>query len=474
MHHFTDDRAHGDRARRSSPSGRRRRRYAAAASALLVAGSLAPLPLAATTPPATVIAVSAPYEGSPAPASPAVVAIAGGPSGHGYYVLRSDGTVSAYGVAAYGSIAAGSLPVDVTATGIALDPATGGYWIVCSNGVVRAFHAPFRGAVHIPSGGWGQYPAAVAIASARNGAGYYVLRANGAVDSFGAPRHGSLAGRLHYGTTAPVTATGIALDPATGGYWIATSTGGVFGFDAPLYGSPLAFAHGRYDGVATVGIAATSTGYLVARANGQVDAFSSRAITVSDNAAKLAVGASVSGVATATGGYYLALDLALLDGYYNPLRALTSLVPQEIDQGVDYCGSGPIYALGDGVVTNLYDPSWPSGVFISYRLSDGPAAGHVVYVAENVTPTVSIGERVTPATVVGILHDAKTCLETGWARDGGRAGYAAGFAQFNGKNSTAYGLNFSALLELLGARPGLVQPYGPPGTLAAGWPTWAA
>ncbi len=402
------------------------------------------------------------------------MAIAGGPGGHGYYVLRSDGTVSAYGAAAYGSIVAGSLPVDVTATGIALDPATGGYWIVCSNGVVRAFHAPFRGEPHIPSGGWGQYPAAVAIASTANGSGYYVLRANGAVDAFGAPRQGSLAGRLHYGTTAPVTATGIALDPATGGYWITTSTGGVFGFDAPRYGSPLDLAHGHYNGVATVGIAATPSGYLVARANGEVDAFSARANTVRDNASKLAFGATVSGVATATGGYYLALDLSPRQGYYNPLRALTSLVPQEIDQGVDYCGSGPIYALGDGVVTNLYDPSWPSGVFISYRLSDGPAAGHVVYVAENVTPTVSIGEHVNAGTVVGILHDAKTCLETGWARDTGRAGYAAGFTQFNGKNSTAFGLNFSALLDVLGARPGLVQPDGPPGTLPVGWPTWAA
>ena len=478
MQRFTDERPARCPTRRIPRVTPRRRWYAAAAGALLAAGSLAP-PLTATAAavaPATVVAVSAPYRGSPTPTSPAVVAIAPGPGGRGYYVLRSDGTVSDYGVADYGSFTAGSLPVDVTATGIALDPATGGYWIICSNGVVGAFHAPFRGEPHIPSGGWGQYPAAVAIASATNGSGYYVLRANGAVNAFAAPRHGSLAGRLHYGTTAPVVAVGIALDPATGGYWIATSTGGVFAFDAPLYGSPLALVHGHYDGVATAGIAATSAGYLVARANGEVDAFSARAIAVSDNASKVAFGATVSGVASAvaTGGYYLALDLTPRQGYYNPLRALTSLVPQEIDQGVDYCGSGPIYALGDGVVTNLYDPSWPSGVFISYRLSDGPAAGHVVYIAENVTPAVSIGERVNPGTVVGVLHDAKTCLETGWARDSGRAGYAAGFAQFNGKNSTAYGLNFSALLDVLGARPGLVQPYGPAGILPAGWPTWVA
>ena len=441
---------------------------AAIVVALISPGFFGQLPLAAVTPAATVLAFGAPSLGAPTPTSPAVVSIAAGPGGHGYDVLRSDGTVSSYGAPFYGSIAAGTLPVGVTATGIALDAATGGYWIVCSNGVVRAFHAPYRGEPRIPSGGWGQYPAAVGIASATSGSGYYVLRANGAVNAFGAARHGSLAGRLHYGTTAPVVAVSMAVDPSTGGYWIATSTGGVYSFDAPSLGSPTSLAHRAYDGVATVAIAATSTGYLVGRANGDVVAFP--AGTVTHHA--LAFGAIADALAVPSTGYYLGVDLTPLHGYYDPLRALTSLVPQEIDQGVDYCGAGPIYALGDGTVLNLHDASWPSDGFISYRLSDGPAAGHVVYVAENVTPVVSIGERVTPATVVGVLHDAKTCLETGWARDSGPAGFAAGFLQFNGKNSTAFGLNFSALLQALGSRPGLDQPYGPPGTLPTGWPTW--
>lgn len=471
MHRFINDGV------RRAPSLRTTRRFArshviASLATLLALATFGPLSLAASVSPTTVIAVGAPYDGSPVPSNPAVVGVAAGLAGHGYYVLRSDGTVDAYGVATYGSIAPGILPAGATATGIALDPATGGYWIVCSNGIVRAFHAPYRGEPRIPTGGWGQYPAAVAIASTANGTGYYVLRANGAVNAFDAPRHGSLAGRLHYGATAPVVAVSIALDPSTGGYWIATSIGGVYGFAAPALGSPSSLAHGVYDGVATVAIAATATGYLVARSNGEVDAFPAGGTATR----ALAFGAAVSGLASSgtSGGYYLAVNLAPLDGYYDPLRALTSLVPQEIDQGVDYCGAGPIYAIGDGTVLNLYDASWPSDGFISYRLSDGPAAGHVVYVAENVTPTVTVGERVGPGTVVGILHDAKTCLETGWARDAGRAGYAAGFSQFNGKNSTAYGLNFSALLEVLGARPGLVQPYGPPGTLPATWPTWPA
>jgi len=188
--------------------------------------------------PATVSAFDAPYYGAPATTGSAVVGIAATPSGDGYYVLRANGEVDGYGVTSYGSLAANSLPVGITATGIALDATTGGYWILTSNGSVRAFNAPSYGETLVPSGGWGQHPAAVAIAAAPSGVGYYVLRANGAVYGYGVKSHGSLAGTLHYGTTAPVLAVGIAVDSATGGYWVATSTGGVAAFDAAGDGVP--------------------------------------------------------------------------------------------------------------------------------------------------------------------------------------------------------------------------------------------
>ena len=425
--------------------------------------------------PATIVAVGVPYLGSPSAGGPAVAAVATSLTG-GYYVLRADGTVSAFGAPDHGSLRHGSLAVGVTATGIALDPATGGYWIVCSNGLVRGFDAPTFGEPHIPSGGWGQYPAAVAIAGARNGRGYYVLRANGAVDAFGVAPHGSLAGRLHYGATAPVVAVAMATDPATGGYWIVTSIGGVANFDAPFRGSPLNSSRGSYDGNATTSIATApdGRGYFILRANGQVNQFTGVAHGSTTPAPTLAVGATAVALAVRpwSGGYYEALDEASVRGYLNPLRTVTSLVPQEIDQGVDYCGFGPIFALGDGVVRNVYDAGWPSGVFISYVLSNGPATGLAVYVAENVTPAVHVGQHVTPLTVVGVLHDAKTCVEMGWADATAPNGNAAGRDEFNGRNSTAYGFNFSDLLLALGARPGLPQPYGPPGGLAPGWPRW--
>jgi len=431
---------------------------------------------ASSTPTATVVAFDAPFLGSPAATSSAVVGVATTSDAKGYYVLRANGVVDAYGVPSYGSLAAISLPSGVTAAGITLDSMTGGYWIVASNGMVKGFNAPFHGDTLVPPGGWGQHPAAVAIAAAPDGSGYYVLRANGAVYAYGVKAHGSLAGHLFYRTIAPVVAAALAIDPATGGYWIATSTGSVANFDAPSFGSPMVDAHGTYDGVPVSALAAApgGTGYYVLRANGEIDAYGARphGSVTATNAMPVGGFASALAVDPVTGGYYVALDDTPRGGYLNPFRALTSLLPQEIDQGVDYCASGPIYALGDAVVVNLYDPGWPSGVFISYRLTSGPAKGHYVFVAENVTPSVTVGEHVTSATVVGVVHDAKTCLETGWADPPASPEKAAGHVEYNGKNTTAFGLNFSALLASLGVRPGLPQPFGPPGPLPSGWPTW--
>ena len=47
--------------------------------------------------------------------------------------------------------------------------------------------------------------------------------------------------------------------------------------------------------------------------------------------------------------------------YRNPLRSIHSLKGGRIDQGVDYSGSGPVYALGKGTVLNLHNSGWPDG-----------------------------------------------------------------------------------------------------------------
>jgi hypothetical protein len=143
--------------------------------------------------------------------------------------------------------------------------------------------------------------------------------------------------------------------------------------------------------------------------------------------------------------------------YRNPLRGVSGLVPERIDDGVDFTGTGPIYALGDAVVTGATGTNfgWPGGGWITYRLTDGPGAGLVVYVAEDVIPAVAVGQRVSPSTVVGTMFDGGDGIETGWAQSTGlsaeselpEAGGIGGLGPF----PTKVGVNFDQLLQSLGA-----------------------
>ncbi len=159
--------------------------------------------------------------------------------------------------------------------------------------------------------------------------------------------------------------------------------------------------------------------------------------------------------------------------YADPLRDVRGLAPDRIDQGVDFTGYGPIYALGDGVVLSTYNGGWPGGTFLAYRLTDGPAAGLVVYAAEDINPDVQLGQRVTANTVLGQVYAGPDGIETGWAApaaDG--VTMAAAYGQYGGGNSTAFGANFSALLQSLGGPGGVLQNVPPSGSLPGGWPGW--
>ena len=158
--------------------------------------------------------------------------------------------------------------------------------------------------------------------------------------------------------------------------------------------------------------------------------------------------------------------------YGNPLRAVSALSPERIDQGVDYSGFGPIYAIGDGVVLNTVSGGWPGGTFIAYQLSDGPASGLVVYAAEDIQPSVQVGQTVNSGTVIGQVYEGPTGIETGWANPAALPDtMARDYGQFDGSNSSAFGYNFSQFLQTLGAPGGIVEGT-PSGQLPAGWPSW--
>ncbi|HEX5447786.1 MAG TPA: hypothetical protein VFW90_01130, partial [Candidatus Saccharimonadales bacterium] len=159
--------------------------------------------------------------------------------------------------------------------------------------------------------------------------------------------------------------------------------------------------------------------------------------------------------------------------YVNPLRDVQkngSLVAKRVDQGVDYGGSGPVYALGNGTLENITNGGWAVDggppTFIVYKLTDGPATGMYVFVAENCTPNsgLKIGQPVGPNTVLCTMVNSSPYIETGWAEKAspGAFGFALahsvwGRAVDDESHYTASGQNFSDLLQSLGAPPGTIK-----------------
>lgn len=165
----------------------------------------------------------------------------------------------------------------------------------------------------------------------------------------------------------------------------------------------------------------------------------------------------------------VSVGIAVVPGYRNPLRGVSGLIPERIDEGVDFGGSGPVYALGDAVITNAtgYSAGWPGGGWITYQLTNGPDAGLMVYVAEDVTPTVQVGQHVLASTVIANMFAGGNGIEIGWAQPSGLSAESqlpeAGGISGNGPFPTRIGVDFDELLQSLGvpAAPNRTQPaYG--------------
>ncbi len=137
--------------------------------------------------------------------------------------------------------------------------------------------------------------------------------------------------------------------------------------------------------------------------------------------------------------------------YHNPLSA--TLTPERIDQGVDYGGSGDLYAMGDGTVVTTHNSGWPGGTFICIHL----ASGRYVYYAENITPAVLPTVNVKAGQVIG--HATGGGIEIGWAEPPGAGTSKANAAgQFDGSHSTAFGKDMSDTIAAAGGKAGVLVP----------------
>ncbi len=167
---------------------------------------------------------------------------------------------------------------------------------------------------------------------------------------------------------------------------------------------------------------------------------------------------------------------AAAPGYQNPFRGVSGLLAERVDMGADFAGTGPVSAIGDAVITNATasNGGWPGGGWITYRLTDGPDAGLVVYVAEDVTPTVQVGQQVPAGTVIANMYNGGTGIETGWAMPDGASSESelavAGGISGGGPFPTMIGLSFDSLLTSLGVPAGSGSGGSGYGVLPAGYP----
>ncbi len=158
------------------------------------------------------------YFGSPAGthlAAP-VVGMAATPTGHGYWLVGSDGGVFSYGKAAFHGSAA-DLHLKASVTGMAATPTGHGYWLVASNGGVFSYGAAksygSAADLHLAA-------SVVGMAATPTGHGYWLVASNGQVLTYGAAKsYGSIASQP---LESPVVAMAAALDGD--GYWLLPST----------------------------------------------------------------------------------------------------------------------------------------------------------------------------------------------------------------------------------------------------------
>lgn len=166
----------------------------------------------------------------------------------------------------------------------------------------------------------------------------------------------------------------------------------------------------------------------------------------------------------------------------NPFRDLKNSGASRIDGGYDYGGSngsGPIYPACPAIIDGFMS-GWPGspGSYIRYKITAGKAQGLYMYISEDCTPKVKVGDVVTTDTNICDYVNHGTQLETGWGQEGGTSSYvswsdypAHDHAGQNGWAANS-GVDVDKFLQTLGLPHNTIQ-LGPSqqGT-PAGWPKW--
>ncbi len=226
-----------------------------------------------------------------------VIAGASTPSGEGYWVVKGNGVVEAYGDAEWFGDARG-LPLNGPIQGMAPTGTGNGYWLVAYDGGVFSYgDAEFKGSM----GGLPLNAPVFSMTSTPSGDGYWLVAFDGGIFAFGdaASRfYGSMGGKP---LNAPIA--GITGVPTGNGYRMIAQDGGVFAFGKTPDAVPFFGSLGGQGVANVVGMTPTHTnnGYWVLGSDGRVYPFGdatdlgSAAITAGNPAVAIVANPSAMG-----------------------------------------------------------------------------------------------------------------------------------------------------------------------------------
>jgi N-acetylmuramoyl-L-alanine amidase len=306
---------------------------------LLVVGLLAAVVLPACSP------TTEPHS-SPAPArAPAahlssyqggsvVTAIAGTPSGGGFWVATSDGTVTPEGDAVWhGDASAVGLAAPIVS--IAPTRTGNGYWLLGGDGGVFNYgDAGFYGSM----GGSHLNGQALQIVGTPSGNGYWFVARDGGVFNFGDAGFYGSTGSMRL--NKPVV--GMAPSPSGRGYWLVARDGGVFNFgDAGFYGSTGSMRLNQP--VVAMAAAPSGRGYWLVARDGGVFNFGDAAFYGSDGSNRLPAPAIGIVASPDGGGYWIVLGNGQVHAFGDAAALQTPAF-----QTTGYSLAGQIVAIDPG------------------------------------------------------------------------------------------------------------------------------
>ena len=268
------------------------------------------------------------------------------PTGHGYWLVASDGGVFSFGDAAfYGST--GAIHLNQPVVGMAATPTGRGYWLVASDGGIFSFgDAAFygsTGAIHLNQ-------PIVGMAATPTGQGYWLVASDGGIFSFGDAAFYGSTGAIHL--NQPVV--GMAATPTGQGYWLVASDGGIFAFgDAAFFGS----LGGTGKTVLGFVISPSTPGYDLVESDGTERAFT----------APTQIGGGTQGAETQIGGGTQGADCV-------PTVQPTATVDSRLDTLIAN-ETGPGWIGGDGTYSTELPNGQESFVFSDTLIGTAQSSG---------------------------------------------------------------------------------------------------